>query len=547
MYCNNYFSSPHTHTSFVHTHYNTEMEREERSRELPFRAERQSQEEMRRREELQQRVVEAERRAQEESRRADQAQQRATEMEWRAREMEGRVREENARANSAEQGSRQMAGRVREMEGRVREENARANRAEQGSRQLEGRVREMEGRVGEESERANRAEQGSRQLAGRVREMEGRVREENARANRAEQGSRQLEGRVREMEGRVGEESERANRAEQGSRQLEGRLREMEGRVREMEGRVREMEGRVREESERANRAEREANRRVTDVEQAAQHDRERAQVLQQQLHDAEARLRAADFWVVQSDDVHLTDEEIGRGGWAVVKVAHFRGLRVAAKSLHEDLVYPYHRNIFQREMSFAAKLRHPNLLQFIGATVEPAMIILTEVMPTSLRALVNRTRLTNKQIVSIALDVARALNYLHLMRPHPILHRDLSSANVLLEPTPDDGWRAKVSDYGTANFSQYLRTENPGSPVYSAPEARNPDLQSAKMDIYSFGVLLIEMCTSEFPVPEMRPRLIPTIAHAQLVALIRSCLAPDRHQRPRCSVVIERLDAIEL
>ena len=460
MYCNNYFSSPHTHTSFVHTHYNAEIEREVRSRELAFRAERQSQEEMRRREELQQRVVEAESRAQKESRRADRAKQRA-------REMEGRVRE--------------MEGRVREMEGRVREENARANRAEQGSRQLEGRVREME-------------------------------------------------GRVREMEGRVGEESERANRAEQGSRQLKGRATEMEGRVMEMEGRVGE-------ESERENRAEREANRRVTDVDQAAQHDRERAQVLQQQLHDAEVRLRAADFWVVQSDDVHLTDEEIGRGGWAVVKVAHFRGLRVAAKCLHEDLVYPYHRNIFQREMSFAATLRHPNLLQFIGATVEPAMIILTEVMPTSLRALVNRTRLTNKQIVSIALDVARALNYLHLMRPHPILHRDLSSANVLLEPTPEDGWRAKVSDYGTANFSQYLRTENPGSPVYSAPEAHNPNLQSTKMDIYSFGVLLIEMCTSEFPVPEMRPRLIPTIAHAQLVALIRSCLAPDRHQRPHCSV----------
>ena len=118
MYCNNYFSSPHTHTSFVHTHYNTEIGREERSRGLPFRAERQSQEEMRRREELQQRVVEAERRAQEESRRADQAQQRA-------REMEGRARDENARANRAEQGSRQLAGRAREMEGRVKEESGR--------------------------------------------------------------------------------------------------------------------------------------------------------------------------------------------------------------------------------------------------------------------------------------------------------------------------------------------------------------------------------------------------------------------------------------
>ena len=63
------------------THCNTEMEREERSRGLPFSAERHSQYEMRRRENLQQRVVEAERRAQEESRRADQAQQRAREME----------------------------------------------------------------------------------------------------------------------------------------------------------------------------------------------------------------------------------------------------------------------------------------------------------------------------------------------------------------------------------------------------------------------------------------------------------------------------------
>ena len=264
--------------------------------------------------------------------------------------------------------------------------------------------------------------------------------------------------------------------------------------------------------------------------------------MLHQQVDELKARLCEADLWVVQSDDVHLTDEEIGRGGWAVVKVAHFRGLRVAAKCLHEDLVYPYPRNIFQREMSFAAKLRHPNLLQFIGATVKPRMVILTELMSTSLQALVNRTRLTKKQIVSIALDVARALNYLHLMQPHPIVYRDLSSANVLLEPTPENGWRAKVSDYGTVNFSQYLKTENPGSAVYFAPEARNPDLQSTKMDIYSFGVLLIEMCTSKFPEPSMRPHLIPTITHA---SLIRLCLASDRHQRPCCSAVIDQLDAI--
>ena len=390
----------------------------------------------------------------------------------------------------------------------------------------------MEGRVRKESERANKAEQGSRELEERVRQLKGRIKEDSERVRQLEGRDREESERVRQLEGRVREESDR--------------VRQLEGRVREESERVRQLEGRVREESKRANRAEREVNRRVTDVKQAAQHDQERAQVLQQQVDELEERLRVADFWEVQSDDVHLTDEEIGRGSWAVVKVAQFRGLHVAAKCLHEDLVFPYHHNIFLREMSIAAKLRHPNLLQFIGVTVEPRMNILTELMPTSLRALVNRTQLTKKQIVSIALDVARALNYLHLMRPDPILHRDLSSANVLLEPTPEDGWKAKVSDYGTVNFSQYLKTENPGSMVYSAPEAHNPEMQSPKMDIYSFGVLLIEMCTSQFPVPEIRPRLIPTIAHAQLVSLIRSCLAPDRDQRPRCSVVIEQLDAIE-
>ena len=149
-----------------------------------------------------------------------------------------------------------------------------------------------------------------------------------------------------------------------------------------------------------------------------------------------------------------------------------------------------------------AAQISHPNLLQFIRATLEGELIILTELMPTSLRAVLERARepLPHQQISTISLDIARALNYLHLMRPTPFIHRDISSANVLLEPQPNDRWKAKVSDYGSFNLLENLRTIGPGSPVYAAPEANIPPLQSPKMGIFSFGVLLVEMCTACFP-----------------------------------------------
>ena len=176
-------------------------------------------------------------------------------------------------------------------------------------------------------------------------------------------------------------------------------------------------------------------------------------------------------------------------------------------------------------------------------------MAILTEFMPTSLRDLVNRRPpqpLSLEHILSISIDVACALNYLHHMSPEPIIHRDLSSANVLLQPTPNGGWLAKVSDYGTANFQSQLQTENPGSPVYTAPESRDPALQSPKMDIYSFGVLLVEMCTCSFLAPERRAVLIESIEHPQLVDLIQQCLNTDRDRRPTAAQLIDILQAMQ-
>ena len=224
--------------------------------------------------------------------------------------------------------------------------------------------------------------------------------------------------------------------------------------------------------------------------------------------------------------------------------------LKVAAKCLHNQLVYDYHRRIFRREMDMAARVSHPNLLCFLGARLEGGMAILTEFMPTSLGALVSqipRQPLPLEHILSITIDVARALNYLHNMTPDPIIHRDLSSANVLLQPSPDRGWLAKVSDYGTANFQSRLHTENPGSPVYTAPESHDPALQTPMMDIYSFGVLLVEMCTCDFPVPERRDELIESIDYPRLLNLVRQCLNVDKDRRPTAAQLVDLLQAMPL
>ena len=331
------------------------------------------------------------------------------------------------------------------------------------------------------------------------------------------------------------QQSESYEREWEEKREIEDRARQAEMRARESE---KERE-RVRLELRQAQARAHKLQQRLEEVERR-EHEK---LVVQEQAISAEQR---GPSWEVKEEEFEVTDEELGRGGWAVVKVAK---LKVAAKCLHNDLVYDYHRHLFRREMDVAARVSHPNLLRFLGASLEGGMAILTEFMPTSLRALVNRCprqRLPLQQLLSIAIDVARALNYLHSMTPDPIIHRDLSSANVLLQPSPDGGWLAKVSDYGTANFQSQLQTENPGSPVYTAPESRDPALQSPKMDIYSFGVLLVEIYTCECPAPDRRAELMEDIDHQGLLGLIRQCLREDRDRRPTAAQLVDLLQAMQ-
>ena len=279
------------------------------------------------------------------------------------------------------------------------------------------------------------------------------------------------------------------------------------------------------------------------DTTTALQQRQQTISTLEQQVQ----QLQEQSYWVVRREEIEMSEEVLGKGGWGEVKVAKFRGLRVAAKCLHEVILSPYNISVFTREMEIAARVRHPNLLQFIGATRVGTPIILSELMPTSLRKEIEKSPLTRPQIIRIGQDISAALNYLHLWQPHPILHRDVSSPNVLLEPSGSGMWKAKLSDYGSANLVQSISANSvaPGNPFYSAPEAPFPDQHSPAMDVFSFGVLLMEIILCQPPASKTADKMTQseTIQWPAMKRPVQRCISHESQVRPSISQVLTYLE----
>ena len=241
-------------------------------------------------------------------------------------------------------------------------------------------------------------------------------------------------------------------------------------------------------------------------MEQQLLWERNRVEAQNQRLWEMEQKLgqteKSSYDWIISRNEVQVTDESLGSGGWGTVYEGRYCGCAVAVKRMHEEIASPFRLKTFQREIDMASKCRHPCLLQFIGAIIdEDCPLLVTELMETSLRRLLNKRSLSIEEVSIISLDVARALNYLHQKRPVPMIHRDISSANVLLwrkaereAGIQEAQWRGKVSDYGTAKFVEQVMTQAPGCLAYSAPEARTTT-QTAKVSL----LVVCGQCTLYF------------------------------------------------
>ena len=356
-----------------------------------------------------------------------------------------------------------------------------------------------------------------------------------------------------QLEQKEREEAEKEQEIRRYRHQLQEKDRELQEKDREVQEKDREHQV-VLQELQENQEALQEKNRELQEKDRELQEKDGELRQSQEAVRRYQQQALTDDHWAINKDEVTLTKEELGRGSYAVVTVGIFRGLRVAVKSLHTIIISDYNLGIFSREMSIASRVRHPNLVQFIGATKVGNPLILTELMSTSLNHELQRNRLTNQQILSIAQDVALGLNYLHLFKPQPIIHRDVSSPNVLLKPcTGPAGYEAKVADYGTAKVVQANSTSTgtvmPGNVAYAAPEARDPDQHSPAMDVYSYSVLLMEMNLRSQP--EMmiaeRARQSGSVSWSDMKSLIQRGLKANPRDRPTMAQVVESLKRMKI
>lgn len=213
--------------------------------------------------------------------------------------------------------------------------------------------------------------------------------------------------------------------------------------------------------------------RRVRELESQLRSNNRELRRLRDQLRELQQNRDPSRDWVINRNEIQITDQELGRGAWGVVYLGRFHGCEVAVKQMYGEIISDRNRHVFEREVDIASKCRHPCLLQFIGATADnQTPLLVTELMDCSLRERI--CSITAQDVTVICLDVARALNYLH-QKPTPIIHHDVSSANVLLRRLCNQ-WKAKLSDYGTANFVRQSNINYAGAWIYCAPESSRED-----------------------------------------------------------------------
>ena len=231
---------------------------------------------------------------------------------------------------------------------------------------------------------------------------------------------------------------------------------------------------------------------------------------------NAQSLQDSAKFSVIKAKNIRITKDEIGRGAYGVVYKAIYEGKECVAKEIHEILIEGAAASSnkvsksFIKEVNILSTLRHPNIVHFLGVHFKEGSHMPTLIME---KMWMNLDTFLSEKLsipllikVNILKDVACGLMYLHSQEP-PILHRDLTTKNILLSKSMS----GKLADLGIAkalgNITQQQQhqqlTSAPGNAMVMPPEAlQHSPVYTDKLDIFSFGCVAVHTVTQQFPIP---------------------------------------------
>ncbi|XP_016500891.2 putative serine/threonine-protein kinase SIS8 isoform X1 [Nicotiana tabacum] len=259
-------------------------------------------------------------------------------------------------------------------------------------------------------------------------------------------------------------------------------------------------------------------------------------------------------------EDITL-GERIGLGSYGEVYRGEWHGTEVAVKKFLDQDITGESLEEFKSEVWIMKRLRHPNVVLFMGAVTRPPNLsIITEFLHRgSLYRLIHRpnNQLDERRRLRMALDTARGMNYLHNCTPM-VVHRDLKSPNLLV----DKNWVVKVCDFGLSRMkhSTFLSSRSTaGTAEWMAPEVLRNEPSNEKCDVYSYGVILWELCTLQQPWGGMNPmqvvgavgfqhrRLdIPDDMDPAIADIIRKCWQTDPKLRPSFGEIMAALKPLQ-
>ncbi|KAK4360907.1 hypothetical protein RND71_019859 [Anisodus tanguticus] len=200
---------------------------------------------------------------------------------------------------------------------------------------------------------------------------------------------------------------------------------------------------------------------------------------------------------LANASDNFSTAYKIGQGGFASVFYGELRGEKAAIKKMDMQATKE-----FLAELKVLTHVHHLNLVRLIGYCIEGSLFLVYEYVENGNLSQhlcgLGKALLPWSTRVQIALDAARGLEYIHEHTVPVYIHRDIKSANILI----DKNFRAKVADFGLTKLIEAeggsMNTGVVGTFGYMAPEYGQFGDVSPKIDVYAFGVVLYELISAK-------------------------------------------------